>query len=480
MPKFRIEKDSLGELKVPANAYYSIFTERARKNFKLTNKTTHPVLIKAYAIVKQAAAEANLKLGRLQPKIAKAIIQAAREVQSGKFNNQFPVDMIQAGAGTPHHMNTNEIIANRAIEILGSEKGNYSLVNPNDHVNLGQSSNDVTPTAVRIACRIMLVDLLKELKLLEDVFGVKARQFANIVKVGRTHLQDAVPIRLGQEFDAFAETVRRGRLRIERAADELLELGLGGTAIGTGINSDKRYPELAAKNIARITGFKFYASKNLVYMSQSMAAFGALAAALKIYALEMIKISNDLMLMSSGPKAGLKEIDLIDVEPGSSIMPGKINPSIVEPFKMVCLQVSGLSDVVMSTLSEGNFQLNVWTPLIAYDFIEGITLFTNGTKMFRSFCVSGIKANRKRIAELLDNSLVTATALTPYIGYLTTALLVKESLATDKPLKVLAVEKGLLAKSELDKILRPAALTEPVPIDKNLQKKIQARLKTKK
>jgi aspartate ammonia-lyase len=267
---------------------------------------------------------------------------------------------------------------------------------------------------------------------------------------------------------------------IELAADGLLELGLGGTAIGTGINSDKRYPELAAKNIARITGFKFYASKNLVYMCQSVSAFGILAARMKIHALEMIKVANDLMYMSGGPKAGLKEIDLIDVEPGSSIMPGKINPSIVEPYKMVCLQVSGLSDVVLSTLSEGNFQLNVWTPLIAYDFIAGITLFTNGTRMFRTLCVAGIKANKKRIAELLDNSLVTATALTPYIGYLTTALLVKESLATDKPLKVLALEKGLLEKSELDKILRPAALTEPVPIDKKLQQKIQERLKTKK
>jgi len=480
MPKFRIEKDSLGELKVPANAYYGIFTERARKNFKLTGKTTHPVLIKSYAIVKQAAAEANWKLGRLQPKIAKAIIQAAKEVQSGKFNNQFPIDMIQAGAGTPHHMKANEVIANRAIEILGGEKGDYSLVNPNDHVNLGQSSNDVTPTAVRIAVRFLLVDFLKELKLLEDAFEAKAKQFANIVKVGRTHLQDAVPIRLGQEFGAFAETVRRGRLLIEQAADMLLELGLGGTAVGTGINSDKRYPDLAVKSIARITGFKFHASKNMVYMSQSMAVFGVLAARLKLHALEMIKISNDLMLMSSGPKGGLKELDLPDVEPGSSIMPGKINPSIVEPYKMVCLQVSGLSDVVLSTLSEGNLQLNVWTPLIAYDFVEGITLFTNGTKMFRTNCLSGIKANRKRIAELLDNSLVTATALTPYIGYLTTALLVKESLATDKPLKVLAVEKGLLAKSELGKILRPAVLTEPMPIDKKLQKKIQARLKAKK
>ncbi len=479
MTNFRMEKDSLGELKVPANAYYGIFTERARKNFKLTGQTTHPVLIKSYAIVKQAAAEANLKLGRLQPKIAKAIIQASKEVQTGKFNNQFLIDMIQAGAGTPHHMNTNEVIANRAIEILGGEKGDYSFVNPNDQVNLGQSSNDVTPTAVRIACRFMLVDFLAELKLLEDAFAVKARQFANIVKVGRTHLQDAVPIRLGQEFVAYRETVRRGRVLIEQAADMLLELGLGGTAIGTGINSDKRYPDLAAKNIARITGFKFYASKNLVYMCQSVAAFGALAAALKIYALEMIKIANDLMYMSGGPKAGLKEIDLIDVEPGSSIMPGKINPSIVEPYKMVCLQASGFSDVILSTLSEGNFQLNVFTPLIAYDSFREITLFTNGTKMFRTLCISGIKANRKRIAELLDNSLVTATALTPYIGYLSTALLVKESLATDKPLKVLAVEKGLLEKSELDKILRPAALTEPVPIDKKMQQKIQARLKSK-
>ncbi len=480
MPNFRLEKDSLGELKVPADAYFGIFTERARKNFKLTGETTHPVLIKSYAIVKQAAAEANLKLGRLRPKIAKAIIQAAKEVQVGKFNNQFLIDMIQAGAGTPHHMNSNEVIANRAIEILGGEKGDYSLVNPNDHVNLGQSSNDVTPTAVRIACRFMLVDFIKELKLLEDAFAVKARQFANIVKVGRTHLQDAVPIRLGQEFGAFAEAVRRGRLRVEKAADELLELGLGGTAIGSGINSDKRYPELAAKNIARISGFKFYASQNLIYICQSVAAFGALAAALKIYALEMIKISNDLMLMSGGPKAGLKEIDLIDVEPGSSIMPGKINPSIVEPYKMICLQVSGLSDVVLSTVSEGNFQLNVWTPLIAYDFITGISLFTNGSRMFRTFCVSGIRANKKRIAELLDNSLVTATALTPYIGYLTTALLVKESLVTDKPLKALALEKGLLEKSELDKILRPAALTEPVPIDKKLQAEVRERLKAKK
>jgi aspartate ammonia-lyase len=478
--KYRIEKDTLGSLSVPKNAYYGIFTVRAKRNFNLTGSTTHPILIKSLGTVKQAAALANMEIGWLDKRKGRAIVRACQEVQAGKFDDQFPLDMLQAGAGTPVNMNANEVIANRAIEILGGHKGDYSVVHPNDHVNMGQSSNNEVPSAVRIGALLLLQGLLNELSALERTLAKKAKEFDKIVKVGRTHLQDAVPIRLGQEFDAYREIVLRGRVNILKSALDLTELGMGGTAVGTGINAHPRFDRLAAKYVSRITGIKFTATSSHVYLTQSMAAFAHFASALEVFCSELIKTCNDLTLLSSGPKAGLHEIILPEVEPGSSIMPGKINPSIVEAFKMVCLQVQGNCYTVKKTASEGNLQLNIFAPLIAHNLFSALEISSRGINMLRIFCIEGIQANTKRIQELNVRSLVTATALNPYIGYARTAELVKESLARNLPLKTVLLEKKWFEKKELETILDPHRLTSPQDFDKNLQKKVALRLKKAK
>lgn len=464
MAKYRLEKDALGAKKVPAKAYYGIFTARAFENFNLTGRKCHPELIKALGLVKLACARSNILLKALALKRGRNIIRACTEVIAGKFNGHFVLDMLQAGAGTPHNMNANEVIANRAIELAGGKKGDYKIIDPNDHVNLGQSSNDVIPTAIRLASLNLLAKLFPELKLLEASFGKKVKQFHKIIKVGRTHLQDAVPIRLGQEFDAYREAVRRGTMRIEEAAKELLELGLGGTAIGTGINAHPKFQHHAAKELSRITGYKFKASRSKIYLTQSMSAFASLAEALSITVTEFIKVSNDLMLLSSGPLAGLNEISLPSVEPGSSIMPGKINPSIVEAFKMSCMQIQGYSEVVARASQEGNLELNVQTPLIAYNLFGSIELLQKACQMMRLFCVDGIRANRKVIDKQLNSSLCAATALTPHLGYKTTAELVKEALKRGLPLKEV-VQIYLGHKSETGHIshlgLRAAHMRRP-------------------
>ncbi len=475
--KFRIEKDSLGTMKVPKDAYYGIFTLRAKRNFDLTGTTTHPILIKSLGIVKQAAALANMEVGWLDKRRGKAIVKACQEVIAGKFDDQFPLDMIQAGAGTPVNMNANEVIANRAIEILGGCKGDYSVVHPNDHVNMGQSSNNEIPSAVRIGTLLLLQGLLNELSLLEKALIRKAKELDKIVKVGRTHLQDAVPIRLGQEFYAYREMVLRGRVSILKSALDLTELGMGGTAVGTGINAHPRFDKLATKYVSRLTGIKFTATTSHVYLTQSMAAFAHFASALEVFCSELIKMCNDLILLSSGPKTGLQEIILPEVEPGSSIMPGKINPSIVEAFKMVCLQVQGNCYTVKKTTSEGNLQLNIFAPLIAHNLFNALEIVSRGVNLLRVFCIEGIKANTKRIQELNDKSLVTATALNPYIGYARTAELVKESLSRNLSLKTILLEKRWFEKKELESVLDPHRLTSPQEIDKNLQKRVARRLK---
>ncbi len=478
--KFRTEKDSLGTLQVPKSAHYGIFTVRAKQNFNLTGTTTHPILIRALAIVKQAAALANMEVGGLDKKRGKAIVKACQEVQAGKFDDQFPLDMLQAGAGTPFNMNANEVIANRAIEILGGRKGDYSLVHPNDHVNMAQSSNNEVPAAVRIGTLMLLGGLVNELTALEIAFDKKAKEFDKIIKVGRTHLQDAVPIRLGQEFNVYREAVSRGKLNILKSAIDLIELGMGGTAVGTGINAHPKFDRLAVKYVSRITGIRFSVTTSHIYLTQSTVAFANFASALEVFCSEMTKISNDLMLLSSGPKAGLHEITLPEVEPGSSIMPGKINPSIVEAFKMVCLQVQGHCYAVKETASEGNLQLNIFAPLIVFNLFSALEVLTRGIKMLRVFCIEGIKADKKRIAALSEQSLVSATALNPYLGYARTAELVKESLAKNLPLKTLLLQKRWFDKKELNRILNPQRLISPQDIDKKLQLKVARRLKKSK
>ena len=475
--KYRLEKDSLGTLQVPQDAYYGIFTVRAKRNFNLTGLTTHPVLIKSLGIVKLAAAQANLELRLLNRRKGRAITRACQEVIAGKFNDQFIIDMLQAGAGTPVNMNANEVIANRAIEILGGKKGDYSVVHPNDHVNMGQSSNNEVPSAVRIGALLLLGGLLDDLTFLEKTLARKAKEFDKIIKVGRTHLQDAVPITLGQEFDVYRELVSRGKASILKSALDLTELGMGGTAVGTCINGHPKFDKLAAKYVSQLTGLKFTATSAHIYLTQSTAAFANFASALEVFCSELIKMSNDLMLLSSGPKAGFQEIILPEVEPGSSIMPGKINPSIVEAFKMVCLQVEGHCWVVKKTVSEGNLELNIFAPLVGYNLISALELLSRGAGMLRVFCIQGIKANLRRIQELSDACLHTATALNPYLGYARTAGLVKESLARNLPLKTLLLQKGWFEKKELDRILDPHRLTSPQLLDKKLQKKVAQRLK---
>ncbi len=400
-----------------------------------------------------------------------------RSISKLKFNDQFVIDMLQAGAGTPVNMNANEVIANRAIELLGGRKGDYSLIHPNDDVNLGQSSNNEVPSAVRIGTLMLLGGLVNELSALEQAFTKKAKEFNKIIKVGRTHLQDAVPITLGQEFDVYREIISRGKASILKSALELTELGMGGTAVGTGINGHPKFDKLAAKYVSQLTGLKFTATSAHIYLTQSMAAFANFASALEVFCSELIKMSDDLMLLSSGPKTGLHEIILPEVEPGSSIMPGKVNPSIVEAFKMVCLQVKGHCWVVKKTASEGNLELNIFAPLVGYNLISALELLSRGAGMLRILCVEGIKANLRRIQELSEVSLHTATALNPYLGYSRTAELVKESLARNLPLKTLLLQRGWFEKKELDRVLDPHRLTSPELLDKKLQKKVAQRLR---
>lgn len=469
--KYRIERDDLGEKRVPADAYYGIFTQRAKENFQISGTTTHPKMIWALGVIKEAAAEANKELELLEPRIADAIVRASREVQKGKFNDQFVVDVFQAGAGTPMNMNANEVIANRATEILGGRRGEYKI-HPNNHVNMGQSSNNVIPTAMRLTCTFMLNSLVQELKMLESSFLKKSRQFKDIIKVGRTHLQDAVPLLLGQEFAAYAEYVKRGYVRVRNVQDELRELGIGGTAVGTGLTAHPSFRKRCVSHINRITGERFYPTEASVFLTQSVDAFVHVSTVLRDYANDAIKICNDLTLMTSGPQAGLHELDLPAVEPGSSIMPGKVNPSIVEAYKMVCTYVTGNDVTIEHAAREGQLELNTMTPVIAHALFTSVELLTNGTKTFRERCVDGIRANKEAIERTFTNSLSVATALTPYLGYDITAYLVKEALRTHKSIREVVLVHELMTEGDLTRVLNPYRLTKPSVVDRELKNKI--------
>lgn len=468
----RVEKDSLGEKRVPADAYYGIFTQRAKENFQISGVTTHPRMIWALGVVKEAAATTNKDLELLEPRIANAIVRAAKEVQKGKFNDQFVVDIYQAGAGTPMNMNANEVIANRATEILGGKLGSY-LVHPNNHVNMGQSSNDVVPTVMRLAAVAMVNDLEAQFRMLESSLLKKAVQFKDVIKVGRTHLQDAVPLLLGQEFEAYAEYVKRDLMRMRNASTELYELGIGGTAVGTGITAHPLFRKRCVEHICELTGERFYPSQSTLYMNQSVDAFVQLSAELRAYAVDAIKICNDLVLMTSGPQAGLHEVELPSVEPGSSIMPGKVNPSIAEAYKMVCLQVMGNEHTIERASQEGQLELNPMTPVIAHNLIASLELLINGTKMFREKCIDGIRANKEACERTFMNSLSVATALTPYLGYDITAYLVKEALKKGMTIKDVVLAHELMTENDLTRLLHPYRLTKPVTIDRELQEKIR-------
>ena len=455
----RMEHDSLGNVEVPGDAYYGPETARAVGNFPISGVRPLPEFIKATVLVKKAAIEAHVSLGLLDRRIGNAIISAANEILEGKFLEQFVLDVFQAGAGTSHNMNANEVLANRAIELLGGQKGNYKLVSPHDHVNIGQSTNDTYPTFIRVAVTLLSNPMMQAISSLKTAFEQKAKEFDHVVKSGRTHLQDASAIRLGQEFAAWAHILGDDMRAIENSLDKLLELNLGGSAVGTGLNADPRYVELAVENLSKYTGFKFRVGRNFAALMQSMADFIGLSSALRTLSVDLTKIANDIRLMSSGPVTGVGEIILPAVQPGSSIMPGKVNPSMAEMLNMVCFEVIGNDFTAMMAAQAGQLELNVMMPVIAYDLTQSLYILTNGVNAFTERLVKGIKANEERCRSLLEKSPGIALALNPFIGYEKAAEIAKEALARGVPLRQVVLEKGLLSEKELDEILDPYAMT---------------------
>jgi aspartate ammonia-lyase len=462
----RPEKDLLGARDVPAANYYGIQTQRALENFPITGIPIgqFPHLIKALAAVKRACAAANRDLGLLEPGIADAISRAAQEIQAGNLHNQFVVDVIQGGAGTSTNMNANEVIANRALELLGHSRGDYDKVHPNNHVNLSQSTNDVYPTALRIAASWALRDLGRALATLRDAFMEKGQEFSDIVKMGRTQLQDAVPMTLGQEFHAYGVTIGEDIDRLRELAVHLHEINMGATAIGTGINTDPRYAALVRAHLSDATGLQLVTSPDLVEATQDTGAFVMLSGMLKRVAVKLSKICNDLRLLSSGPRAGLAEIRLPAMQPGSSIMPGKVNPVIPEVVNQVCFQVIGNDTVVTIAAEAGQLQLNVFEPVIAFNLFQSVEMLTQAAIVLRERCVVGIEANRDHIRGMLERSIGIVTALVPFIGYERATALASEALSEDRGVYELVLEKGWLSRDELDEILSPAAMTRPRPM----------------
>ena len=440
---------------MPADAYWGVHTQRAVTNFPISGQKAHPKLIWALGAIKLAAARANQRLRLLDKKRGRVIERAATEVMQGKWNNQFVVDVFQAGAGTPTNMNANEVIANRALQLLGKKRGNYSVLHPNDHVNMSQSTNDVFPSAMRIASLSLLDALVPELKVFESSLRRKSQQFAKIRKSGRTHLQDAVPIMLGQEFGAYATAIGKHVHRI-KALGELRRLNLGGTAIGTGINTHPRYCSIVVKELSKITKLRLQSAKDLIEATQSTTDIAELSEVLKLLAIDLTRICNDIRLLASGPNAGINELFLPAVEPGSSIMPGKVNPSMAEMLNMVCYQVIGNDATIAAASAAGQLELNVMMPVIASNVLESITILTNGIREFTKRCVVGIKANKTACEYYFRHSSALATLLTPKIGYDDAAELVKEALKRKKAVLDIIREKKLMSEKELKQLLKNA------------------------
>ena len=459
----RVEHDLLGDRAVPVDAYYGIHTLRALENFSITGMpiSIYPDLVNALACVKQAAAVANSELGLLEEKLAAAIRLACEEIRGGKLHEEFVVDVIQGGAGTSTNMNANEVIANRALEILGREKGEYRHLHPLDHVNMSQSTNDVYPTAIKLALQFSIRRLLVELPYLRGAFEEKATEFADVLKVGRTQLQDAVPMTLGQEFSTYAVMLDEDEHRLREASDLIREINLGATAIGTGINVHPDYAKLVTERLSEISGVSFIVSPNLVEATQDAGAFVQLSGVLKRIAVKLSKTCNDLRLLSSGPRAGIGEITLPPVQAGSSIMPGKVNPVIPEVVNQIAFEVIG-NDVTVTMAAEGGqLQLNAFEPIIAHSLFEGIQHLTKGCRILADRCVRGIKANRERARRLLDESTALVTALTPILGYQRSSDIALEALATGERVYDLVLAKNFMTREQLDEVLRPEVLTRP-------------------
>jgi aspartate ammonia-lyase len=458
---FRTERDPLGEFPVPADAYYGIQTARAVANFPISGLRAPADLVIATVLIKKAAAQANESLGRLDRRVADAIVRAADDVLGGGLRDQFIVDVYQAGAGTSHNMNVNEVLANRAAELLGGARGDYLLVHPNDHVNMGQSTNDVFPAAARLALLRMHAPLIESARTLSSSLASKAEAFESVLKVGRTHLQDAVPMTLGQEFSGYADCIARGADDIEYAARALHELNLGATAVGTGLNAGEEYASLVIRNLSRYTGLPLKPAANRFRVTQSMGDVVAYSGAMRRLSVELGKVASDLRLLSMGPRAGISEITLPAVQPGSSIMPGKVNPSVPEMVNQVCFQVMG-SDVTVAAAGEaGQLELNVMMPVIAWNTIHMSTILRESMNVLRSRCVDGIEANVGRSRELLDRSTAMATALAPYLGYAKTAEIAKEAVRTGRSIAEIVLELGLMEKGQLSRILSVENMTRP-------------------
>ncbi|HKZ94145.1 MAG TPA: aspartate ammonia-lyase [Candidatus Bathyarchaeia archaeon] len=456
--KTRVEVDSLGTKNVPEKAYYGIQTQRAVENFPVSGIKVPKVFIYSYIMVKKAAAIANMQISWLDEKIGDAIVKACDEVLRGAFLDQFVVDVFQAGAGTSFNMNVNEVLANRALEILGREKGDYKSISPNDHVNMAQSSNDTFPTALHLATLISLQPLMEELERLADAFEKLGKKNADVIKSGRTHLQDALPVTLGQEFTAYAEAIRNARVQIAERSRRLEELALGGTAVGTGVNAHPRYRRIAIAELSRMTGLQLKQAKNSFEALQSRNAIAAVSSGLKELALELIRIANDLRLLSSGPTTGLAEIELPPVQPGSSIMPGKVNPVMAECLDMIGFQVVGNDLAVSLAVQAGQLDLNVMTPVMMYNVLQSIQILTNYLPVFTRRCVEAITVDRKKCKDYVDKNPSLAVYLSPYIGYLEAAKIAKQSLDERASVKEIATERGVLKPKQAEQIFRPKFL----------------------
>ncbi len=460
----RIERDLLGEREVPASAYYGVHTVRAVENFRISGTaiSSSTDLVNALASVKQAAALANRDLNLLDEKTSRAIITACEEIRGGALHDQFVVDVIQGGAGTSTNMNANEVIANRALELMGRERGDYAVLHPNEHVNMGQSTNDVVPTALKLASWVGIHRLIDAMNVLREAFEVKSKEFENVLKMGRTQLQDAVPMTLGQEFSAYAVMLSEDVERLREVTSLLCEINMGATAVGTGITAHPDYARIVCQYLREITGIPFVTSPNLVEATQDAGVFVQLSGVLKRVAVKLSKVCNDLRLLSSGPRAGLGEINLPPMQAGSSIMPGKVNPVIPEVVNQIAYEVIG-NDVTVSFAAEaGQLQLNAFLPIVAHSIFKSIEHLRNGCLTLAERCVRGITANYERLEEHMNRSIGVVTALNPYIGYANATEVAQEALRTGRSVTDLVLEKKLLTKEQLDQILRPEALTRPI------------------
>jgi aspartate ammonia-lyase len=456
----RLEKDPLGELPVPADALYGIQTLRAQQNFPISGLRPLPAFVDAVIWIKRSAALAHKRTGRLDPRLADAIVTAADEVLAGRHRDQFIVDVYQAGAGTSHNMNCNEVLANRANQLLGGALGTYTPIHPNDHVNMAQSTNDVIPTAMRLATLATLPALLGAMDRLAESLLQRGQEFDGIIKSGRTHLQDATPIRLGQEFTAYGRTVARHRQKIADAAEWLREMNIGGSAVGTGLNVEPEYPEIMVELLAEVSGLDLHEATDRIQLMQSMGDIATFSGVVRAWVLDLNKIANDIRLLASGPRTGLAEILLPAVQPGSSIMPGKVNPSIAEMVNQVCYQALGLDTTVAMAAEAGQLELNVMMPVMTHNVVFMLIILGNATRVLAERCVDGLEADAAQCAHWLERSPALVTALAPKIGYAEAAKLAKEAVASGLTVRELVMKKGILDPKEMDAVLDLRAMTE--------------------